>query len=281
MPPCSNLRCDCHKPFDAAGGLAPLTCCSACNPSSTYHHQQCIGCLDGHHIRMCPARTLPAAGPLGDWIQTRTGARYWPLDPLPEDVHLEDVASALSKLCRYTGHSSAFYSVAQHSVLVSRLVEPDLALEGLFHDGSEAYLCDVARPVKHLGFMAGYRQVEKLNERAIRLRFNLPLLESPGVKLADRRLLQTEALQLMAPLRAEWTVDVEPFPDLRIAPLSPDNARHLFLARYRELTSPGMAIDPPELCVLCGVEPRVGTGLMCPACGLKATATVARKGKTP
>jgi hypothetical protein len=85
---------------------------------------------------------------VGDWIQTYSGRQFWPLDPRVEDVHLEDIAHALSNVCRYTGHVREFYSVAEHSVHVSWSCEPEDALWGLLHDASEAYLADMARPVK-------------------------------------------------------------------------------------------------------------------------------------
>ena len=56
----------------------------------------------------------------GDWMQTATGGVFWPVDPRPEDVEIEDIAHALSLICRYCGHVREFYSVAQHSVLVAR-----------------------------------------------------------------------------------------------------------------------------------------------------------------
>lgn len=83
------------------------------------------------------------------WIQTFLGKPFWPLSPRPEDIDIRDIAHALAMTCRFTGHSQKFYSVAEHSVRVSRIVPAQFALHGLLHDASEAYLCDLSRPIKH------------------------------------------------------------------------------------------------------------------------------------
>lgn len=72
----------------------------------------------------------PADDRRGDWIQTFTGRRFWPLDPRPEDVCIEDIAHALSLKCRFGGHCTRFYSVAEHSVHVSNYVPAEFALWG-------------------------------------------------------------------------------------------------------------------------------------------------------
>ena len=61
-------------------------------------------------------------GRKGDWILTYSGIEFWPLDPRPEDVRIEDIAHALSMQCRFAGHCDRFYSVAEHSIRVADLV---------------------------------------------------------------------------------------------------------------------------------------------------------------
>lgn len=82
-------------------------------------------------------------------IRTHTGLTMYPFDPRADEIDIEDVAHALSHICRFTGHCAEFLSVAQHSVTVSRRVPAPAALAGLFHDAAEAYLSDIASPNKH------------------------------------------------------------------------------------------------------------------------------------
>lgn len=180
----------------------------------------------------------------GDWIQTWTLRQFWPLDPRVEDVDLRDIAHALSMVCRFTGHVNEFYSVAQHSVLVSRRAE-DIAFAagrdsllharwGLLHDASEAYLVDVARPVKRLPEMAAYRNAESVVQRVICERFGLPTAEPEFVKIADGEILYTEARDLFSGVHPSWQWGFEPLPQ-RIRPMSPEMAERAFLARFDEL----------------------------------------------
>jgi hypothetical protein len=80
-------------------------------------------------------------------MQTYTGKLIDLANFSEEDVRLPDISHALSLISRFTGHSKCPYSVAQHSVMVSRLTLPENALWGLLHDASEAYLGDVATPL--------------------------------------------------------------------------------------------------------------------------------------
>lgn len=153
----------------------------------------------------------------GDWICTFTGRQFFPFDPRPEDVCAEDIAHALSLQCRFTGHVREFYSVAEHCVRVAQAVyersEPGFdritsCLYGLLHDASEAYLTDVARPVKRSPEMVGYREAEKRIEAVIYRHFNLPKHKdgglAPVVKECDEILLVTEARDLMAGFDDRW-----------------------------------------------------------------------------
>jgi len=182
----------------------------------------------------------PAAGNgdtrrTGDWIQTYTGRQFWPLDPRPEDVHIKDIAHALSNICRYTGHVREFYSVAEHSVRVSRIVPEEHALWGLMHDASEAYICDVARPVKRFpGFGELYRQIEDRLMECICERFRMDPSMDPSVKTADNILLHTERRDLMARLPQPWRDSVAPLDEF-IIPWTPKMAERAFLERFEEI----------------------------------------------
>ena len=92
----------------------------------------------------------------GDWMMTFTGRKFFIADPCVEDVCIEDIAHHLAMECRYAGGVSSFFSVAEHSVLVSRYVPPEYALEALLHDGGEAYCKDIQRPLKRHPALRGY-----------------------------------------------------------------------------------------------------------------------------
>ena len=66
-----------------------------------------------------------------DFITTWTGKRFNPLKPDATKVDIRDIAHALSQLCRFGGHCTKFYSVAEHSILVSRMVPPEEELAAL------------------------------------------------------------------------------------------------------------------------------------------------------
>lgn len=140
----------------------------------------------------------------GDWIQTFTGKRFYPCDPRPEEVDPVDICHALACVSRFTGHTREPYSVAQHSVMVSKLCDEEDRLWGLLHDASEAYIADVARPLKRESVMEGYRDMERRIMAAVCLRFGLPLEQPLSVDRADMQALAVEARDQMSPLDPDW-----------------------------------------------------------------------------
>jgi uncharacterized protein len=180
----------------------------------------------------------------GDWMQTYTGRKFYPTSPSPDDVDIQDIAHALSMLCRYNGHVTKFYSVAEHCVLMSQAVTPQRALEALLHDATEAYVGDMIRPLKHQPQMFPYRDAEADVMEAIAYRFDLPRTPNflyyqlpPEVKDADNRILLTERKDLMKTTDHTWNVDtLTPLP-VQIRGWAPYYAERQYLSRFEELTS--------------------------------------------
>jgi uncharacterized protein len=170
----------------------------------------------------------------GDWIQTATGRQFWPMDPRPSEVFLDDIAHALSMLCRFGGHCRRFYSVAEHSVLMARAAPARIRRWALLHDGSEAYLVDVPRPLKP--FLIGYDAAETKIMGAIAQRFNLHLGLPDEVKVLDRAILMDEQLQNMAPAPVPWSTDVAPL-GVQLQYWNPERARAEFLGEFERLRS--------------------------------------------
>lgn len=171
------------------------------------------------------------------WITTYTGKAFDLLDPDWDVIDILDIAHALAHICRFTGHVREFYSVAQHSVLVSQQVPPEHALEGLLHDATETYCNDLARPIKRLPGFEAYNELEARLQRAVAMAFGVPAEMSKSVKEADQRMLVTEAKQLLTKPPRPWAIPAEPYPDLEIKPLPPDVAKAMFLASFQELTA--------------------------------------------
>lgn len=168
------------------------------------------------------------------WINTLSGQHFRFTDTDPATISIEDIAAALSNLCRFTGHLEQFYSVAQHSVHVSNLVPREFALEALLHDAAEAYCGDVSSPLKAL--LPDYQAVEQRIEQLIRNKFGLPVAMSTPVKYADLIMLATERRDFDMDDGTPWPVlEGIPCADFLVAPLTPRQARVLFLQRFYEL----------------------------------------------
>lgn len=175
----------------------------------------------------------------GDWMQTFTGRAFYPLDPRVEDIDPEDIAHALSMLCRYNGQTKFFYSVAEHCVLMSEWVEsvagPYDALWTLLHDASEAYMGDMVRPLKRS--MPSYRAAEDNLMAFICTRFGINVEVPPIVKEADNRILMDERAKLMTKPPMPWTPDEAGLESLgvEIGCWTPARARNEYWTRLTRL----------------------------------------------
>ncbi len=173
----------------------------------------------------------------GPWMQTFTGRAFYPLDPRPEDVCIEDVAHALAMQCRYNGHSIPFYSVAEHSVIVSYNVKFEHAREGLMHDAAEAYLGDMIRPLKATPLGELFAVYERRVEAVIAERFALwwTAEATADVSEIDRRILCDELAHVMAAPPQPWwhgsEIGLGSFPSGE----PPQVAERDFLDRFRYL----------------------------------------------
>lgn len=171
----------------------------------------------------------------GNWCPTFTGRKFWPLDPRPTDVCIEDIAHHLAMEVRYAGAVRKFYSVAEHCVHVSRRVPPQDALWGLLHDASEAYCRDLNKPIKVA--MPEYRRVEAAVMGCIVKRFRLPLPEPLSVKRVDQAITADEWDQLLPPhLKADAVARWGGAPmNVVIRGWTPQAAERNFLARFHHL----------------------------------------------
>lgn len=173
------------------------------------------------------------------WIQTATERVFNFLQPDVNDVCIRDIAHALSNICRFTGHVGEFYSVAQHSVLVSYLVNPIYAREALMHDASEAYLGDVNSPLKHQ--LPEYQKIEAEVMRAVEKKFELVAGPIGDVVRADEQAFKMELVRFFhykCPLWLKYVDNPKVYTESEYRPiiaLSPADAREAFIARYHEL----------------------------------------------
>ncbi len=179
------------------------------------------------------------------WIQTHGGRAVDPLNPVASSLAIDDVAHALSHVNRFTGHTRKPYSVARHSLAVSYLVKlrggtSQAQLWALLHDATEAYLNDIAAPVKQSPIFDEYRRAESRLQRLVRERFGVSLHEHEfaDVHRADGDMLLAERMMVLPP--GAWRAPTPPGDALDAfkwaAPLeSPKVARLVFLSLFDAL----------------------------------------------
>jgi hypothetical protein len=193
------------------------------------------------------------------WIQMASG-RLWVLtDPTPDQVYWPDIAKSLAKICRFNGHSTLFYSVAQHCCLVADILPPRQRLYGLLHDAHEAVLGDITSPVKAAlrslggpeGGLWAFDHLADITDHAVFKAAGLPAAMpkdvAAAIKHADLTLLATERRDLLAPCAEPWLPMPDPLPK-RIKPWAWPKAmeewltrldRHLPHGKRREGAAPG------------------------------------------
>ena len=171
----------------------------------------------------------------GNWLQTYTGGKFYPLDPRPDEIRSLDIAHALGHICRFGGHTLRFYSVAEHCVALSYAVRPELALWALLHDAAEAYIGDMVRPLKR--HLLDYVWIEDRILGAIAAKYGLTGGEIPAeVRDADNRILLAERAEFLAPTPDRWTEeDLIPLP-VALSGWDPHEAENRYLARLEDLT---------------------------------------------
>jgi 5'-deoxynucleotidase YfbR-like HD superfamily hydrolase len=162
------------------------------------------------------------------------------LAPRREDIKIDTIAHALSNICRFNGNCKDFYSVAQHSVMVSKICLPNDALEGLLHDASEAYIGDLVQPLKkYSGMFDEYEQVEAKLQQLIYDTFEVVPHINSSCRQADLLALAYEKRDLMSPAVEEIWAELPVIPAHgwnHIFPLPPKDAKEQFLERWLELT---------------------------------------------
>ncbi len=169
-------------------------------------------------------------------ISTLSGRFFDLLEPEDYEYCIDEIAEALSNICRYTGHVKKFYSVAEHSVLVSKLVPTRLALAALLHDSSEAFVGDVSSPLKKL--LPEYQVIEERIQRAIANYYDVPFPFPKEIHEADKRMYWRERIDVApGPRDTLWHQDLAATRKVQASGMKPLMAKRMFIHRFKEITS--------------------------------------------
>jgi len=162
------------------------------------------------------------------WITTYTGKKFHYLNPLVDEITIIDIAHALALTCRFGGHCSEYYSVAEHSIRVADIVPEKYRLHALLHDAGEAYIPDIPRPIKY-----DYPEIKDLEEKLFMQIFVVlgnSQYNATEIKYADSVLLATEARDLMITME-DWA-ELPPALEEKIIPTDWQWAEKEFLNYY-------------------------------------------------
>jgi hypothetical protein len=152
------------------------------------------------------------------WIQgTESAPVITPFDLQPSQINLLDITHALGHLCRYTGRTCRFYSVAEHSLIVYTAAKKlrfsqQAQRWALAHDFAEAYLSDVASPLKRSAVFSRYRAIEAEIDNRIRERFKIRVTndELAAVRALDVEACNVERAYLLGPEPKPWNLPAAP-----------------------------------------------------------------------
>lgn len=188
---------------------------------------------------MLPTLTVDLPGHEGRngyFMHTFSGRKFFPLDPRSDEITIGDIAHALANQCRFNGHSTKFYSVAEHAWHCSFLVPQEFALEALLHDAAEAYLGDIIRPLKLVPEISNaYLPIEKAVEKVVAERFKLTYPWPKSVKQADEAMATTELDQIIA-AKEKGHLQEPSFKAQRLVlGFDPKTACNVFLDRFYQL----------------------------------------------
>jgi hypothetical protein len=171
-------------------------------------------------------------------IETFTGKHFSLINPQPDQICIEDIAHALARICRFTGHCSRFYSVAAHSVWCADYAKWRERSRGdqfavLMHDAAEAYVGDINKPLKNL-LGDAIKEIEGRVQHAIAEKFGF---EKVDYYREDMVALSTEASALMASGGEWWGLPSFPAPDaaVMILPAGFVGCEEEFLRKFEAL----------------------------------------------
>lgn len=174
------------------------------------------------------------------WIVTASGQEFDFRAIEQQQIDFEVIAHSLSHQCRFNGHTREFYSVAEHSVRVMRLVSQPLRLAALLHDAAEAFVGDLVTPLKR--YLPMYSALEEMIQARI---FDAAGVVNFGkelhreIKTADLIMLATERRDLLVNRHdsSDWSSlhGICPMPT-HIIPWSPDDAKQTWLSCFHQLS---------------------------------------------
>jgi hypothetical protein len=185
-------------------------------------------------------KVLPQRG--AEWVLTYTGRFFYPLDPRPEEICIEDVAHHLSQISRWGGATREFYSDAQRSVLVCRAAPDKLKPAALLHDVPEGLgFNDMQRPLKCSPMMSGYVRAENRCWKVVAKKFGIDPddickigVYDDAVALAEHRDLINDNIAVDWASQAAYLMHIKPYAK-KITAWSSKKAERIFLEEFDRL----------------------------------------------